>query len=57
MNNSINYANYVDLMLDSSDDFEPYGYGAPSTAAAALGISETDIDLHREFLTDNAWGE
>ena len=25
MNNSINYSGFVDMFLDSEDDFEPYG--------------------------------
>ena len=26
MNDSINYSGFVDMLLDSEDDFEPYGY-------------------------------
>jgi len=25
MNNSVNYSQFIDMLLDSSDDFEPYG--------------------------------
>lgn len=27
MNNSINYSGFIELCLNSNDDFEPYGYG------------------------------
>lgn len=58
MNNSINYSGYVDMLLDSSDEFEPYGYSAPSNLATeALGISETNLRLHRESLNNEPWGE
>jgi hypothetical protein len=26
MNQSINYSGFSDMLLDSSDDYEPYGY-------------------------------
>ena len=55
MNNSINYSGYVDMVLDSSDDFEPYGCGA--IAAEALGSSDANLMLHRETLIDEPWGE
>lgn len=30
MNTSINYSGFVDMCLDSDDDFEPYGYSDTS---------------------------
>jgi len=32
MNNSINYSGFTDMFLDSSDDFEPYGYSETNTS-------------------------
>lgn len=30
MNTSINYSSFVDLILTSNDDYEPYGIAAPT---------------------------
>ena len=58
MNNSINYSGYVDMVLDSSDDFEPYGYAVtPNTAGDGRGVSEANYMLHRESLIDEPWGD
>ena len=58
MKNSINSTSYVEMLLNSSDDFEPYGYVAtPGIAADALGMSEANLMLHRETLIDEPWGE
>jgi hypothetical protein len=29
MNNSINYGSFIDLLVSSDDDYEPYGLSAP----------------------------
>jgi hypothetical protein len=33
MNNSINYSGFVEMFIDSNDDFEPYGCAETSTPA------------------------
>lgn len=38
MNTSYNYADFVGLSLESSDDYEPYGY--------APGLQEIEITGH-----------
>ena len=58
MNNSINYSDFVDLLLDTSDDFEPYGCGVSSNHAAdAFGISDANLALHCDINFDEPWGE
>ena len=50
MNNSINYSSFVEMVLDSSDDFEPYGYAeipqhhAMSSDSPGVGHLQADID-------------
>lgn len=51
MNNKINYSGYVEMFLDSSDDYEPYGcVTALRTAGEASDSSHVNYDLHRENL-------
>ena len=58
MNNSINYSGYVDMVLDSADDFELYGYDLmPIIAAEARSSREVNQMLHCESLFDEPWGE
>lgn len=50
MNNSINYSSFVEMVLDSSDDFEPYGYAEVaqhhgiSTEMPAVAYAQADVD-------------
>lgn len=46
MNSSINYAGFVDMFIDSDEDFEPYG--AQSETAEELNVS-TPVNLNSEF--------
>jgi len=32
MNSTFNYSGFVDMFLNSGDDYEPYGVGVPITA-------------------------
>ena len=55
MNNSINHSGFVDLFLDSLDDYEPYGYGEPvadyektSTAGKIRYGLEDDLDFGQD---------
>lgn len=58
MNNSINYSGYVDMLLDSSDDFEPYGYSVPpSLIVNAADYNSVQLMLHLDTLLDDPWGE
>jgi hypothetical protein len=50
MNNSVNYSSFVEMVLDSSDDFEPYGYAETpqhhviSADKPGVGQVQQDID-------------
>lgn len=55
MNNSINYGSFIDLLISSDDDYEPYGLSAPSNIpghtaspsefeALQASLSGVDID-------------
>lgn len=58
MNNSINYSYFVDMLLNTSDDFEPYGCGGPpSHIVDVRGSSENSHLLHRDNYTDEPLGE
>lgn len=58
MNNSINYSGYVDMLLDSSDEFEPYGYSIPPRIVAqASGFTEANLMLHLDSMCDDPWEE
>ena len=36
MNNSINYGSFIDLLISSDDDYEPYGITAQPNMAALM---------------------
>ena len=58
MNNAINYSGFVDMFLDSSDDFEPYGYSAPpSLIVNASDYNSVQLMLHLDKQFDEPWGE
>ena len=57
MNNSINYSGYVDMLLATTDDFEPYGFSMPPAHVAETDGFKANLYLHRETLLDEPWGE
>ncbi len=56
MSRSINYSDFVDLFLDSSEDYEPYGC---ITSSSQIGdetvYRETSTMLHRDSTLDEPW--
>lgn len=56
MNNSINFSGFVDMVLDSTDDFEPYGYaefsGSADEVAGLLGSTGVNRKLSDDFSYD-----
>jgi len=51
MNSKINYSGYVEMFLDSTDDFEPYGYvSVPHGAGDTSGNSHSCHNQHQEYL-------
>jgi hypothetical protein len=53
MNDKINYSGYVEMFLDSGDDFEPYGC-VPSLQYATVSTSREDrLEQHKAFLFAN----
>ena len=57
MNNSINYSGYVDMLLASGEDFEPYGFNMPPAHVTETDGFKANLYLHRETLLDEPWGE
>jgi len=37
MNKSVNYSTFIDLLLKSDDDYEPYGMSMPATMFGLRG--------------------
>jgi len=44
MNNSINCSGFVEMFVDSSDDFDPYGYSALDAEKEQAQIIATNIN-------------
>lgn len=49
MNNSINYSGFVEMFMDSTDDFEPYGY---SVLDAEIEIAQITSHLNASGIND-----
>ncbi|MCW8901995.1 MAG: hypothetical protein OQK75_00480 [Gammaproteobacteria bacterium] len=54
MNNSINYSGFVEMYIDSSDDFEPYGY---SVLDAEIENAQHSLHLKAAGINDIEHGE
>lgn len=50
MNDKINYSGYVEMFLDSADDYEPYGYIPEPFLIDELSAGNDDYEQHREYL-------
>ena len=50
MNSKINYSGYVEMFLNSSDDFEPYGLVPAPYYANQVSASNANYEQHREYL-------
>lgn len=49
MNNSVNYSSFVDLLLSSDDDYEPYGISVPPSMYGLRG-SKPELYTRQEPL-------
>ena len=58
MNNSINYSSFVEMFLNSGDDFEPYGcVDIPRIADDAKARQNTSPRLARETFDASPWDD
>lgn len=58
MNNSINYSGFVEMFLDSGDEFEPYGcVDTPSPAGDAQRNKRDSASQQQEHPVEEPWGE
>jgi len=46
MNNSINYSGFIEMFMDSTDDFDPYGYS----------VLDAEIELAQSISQQKAAG-
>lgn len=54
MNNSINYSGFVDMLLNSDGDFEPYGYSIPpQMPAQSSGLNPANRITHHDNIVDD----
>lgn len=44
MNSTFNYSGFVDMFLNSSDDYEPYGVGVPGPGAGTLALRTQQLE-------------
>lgn len=58
MNNSINYSGFVEMFLNSDDDYEPYGCGEThaSTVESQHSRSSNPM-LHQDRINEDVWGD
>ena len=53
MNNSINCSGFVDMFLNSNDDYEPYGYSdADASFENAPNTAQLNSAGHNEYTDD-----
>ena len=53
MNDKINYSGYVEMFLDSGDDFEPYGCVPALQYAYVNSSHDRSHELHRAYMLAN----
>ncbi|WP_455217971.1 hypothetical protein [Kaarinaea lacus] len=46
MNNSVNYTGFIDMFIDSDDDFEPYGVTWEEDPLSELGLGSDTACIH-----------
>lgn len=55
MNNSVNYSGFIEMFMDSNDDFEPYGCVDDAPSVADKRRSHFNSSQHRDNLNIEPW--
>ena len=55
MNNSFNYSNFIEMFMNSDDDFEPYGCVDDAHPVTDKHPSHFNSSQHRDSLDIEPW--